>query len=802
MIQKVNYIAIAFLTFISIFPNQKILADNSIQVSNNQVSTKIDSQNSYQINIDAWLSIIQHSQGKLSPQELALIKSAIANSYFQTGKYAAAVEYWRSAININESNQQTLLLANNLNNIAQAYLGLGQTLLAEKKLNEAIIIAKEEEQLNSILSSAYLALSNIEKIKGEYIRAETYSNDSLKYASGSEEKIAANHNLSQIFYLHSQKLAKKIEDISPQDLDIESLEEKITSYLDRALSAANKSIELSESENSQSLITVEAYLQLIKLSSQSKQFKSDYYLKKAETILAALPNSTRKVYALINLSEFKQNPVPSLKQATEIAEHLEDNRATSFGLGRLGQYYEQEKQYPEALDWTNKAILAASKTQTHKSLYQWHWQKGRIYNSLGQTDKSISAYDQAIASLQKIRTELARSPNEQLDFSQEIEPVYRELLQLLLSHPTSEQIDQALAIRDLLQLSELENFFGDDCLELISRTNKLLPQETGLIHTIILPEATHVIFKQGKQSTSIQIDITQSRLEKLVGQWRYSLENQVEETYFSLGKNMYNLLIKPIERELALNQPDTLIFMNDGILKNVPMAALHDGQQFLVENYAVNVSLSLNLRIRDERTFTPKAQVLAFGLSEETENFSALPHVKQEIRSINELITVKQFLNTEFIPTRVEKALIENNYPIVHFATHGKFDGTLEESFLETYQGRISLEDLENILNEHQLTFPDNPIDLLVLSACETASINNRATLGMAGIAIRAGVRNAVGSLWSVSDRSEVYLIKEFYDGLIREQLSPEESLRQAQMKMIGAEFHPSVWANLILISS
>ena len=800
MIQKTNYIAILFLTFLSIFSHHKLLANNLNQERNKQVSTQINSQNSYQINIDTWLSIIKQNRDKLSPQELALIQSAIANSYFQTGKYAAAVEYWRSAININEANQQTLLLANNLNNIAQAYLGLGQTLLAEKKLNKAILIA-QEEQLNSILSSAYLALSNIEKIKGEYIKAEIYSNNSLKYASSPREKIAAHHNLSQIFYLHSQKLARKIEDISSEDLDIESLEAKITSYLNQALSAAHKSIEFSE--NSQSLVAVEAYLQLIKLSSQSQQFKPDYYLNKAETILAALPNSTHKVYALINLSEFKPNPISTLKHATEIAEHLEDNRAASFSLGRLGRYHEQEKQYPEALDWTNQAILAASRTQTHKSLYQWHWQKGRIYASLGQTKPAIIAYNKAISSLQNIRTELARSPNEQLDFSQEIEPVYRELLQLLLSHPTSEQIDQALAIRDLLQLSELENFFGDDCLELISRPNKLLPQKTGLIYTIILPEATYVIFKQGKHSTSVQkIDITQFQLEKLVGQWRYSLENQVEETYFSLSQNMYALLIKPINSELALNRPDTLIFINDGILRNVPMAALHDGQQFLVENYALNVSLSLNLRLRDERTFTPKTQVLAFGLSEETQNFSALPHVKQEIRSISELITVKQFLNTEFIPNQVEKALIANNYPIVHFATHGKFNGTLEDSFLSTYQGQISLKDLENILNEHQLTFPDNPIDLLVLSACETASSNNRATLGMAGIAIRAGVRNAVGSLWSVSDRSEVYLIKEFYDSLIGDGISPQEALRQAQIKMIGAEFHPSVWANLILLAS
>jgi len=111
-----------------------------------------------------------------------------------------------------------------------------------------------------------------------------------------------------------------------------------------------------------------------------------------------------------------------------------------------------------------------------------------------------------------------------------------------------------------------------------------------------LPETTHVIFQQGEEIKRITIDITQPQLEELVRQWRYSLEDQTEENYLALSKRMYDLLIKPLQSELSKKRLETLIFVNDGLLKNVPMAALYDGQKFLVEDYALGVSLSLNLQ--------------------------------------------------------------------------------------------------------------------------------------------------------------------------------------------------------------
>lgn len=789
MFCQLKYILIICLTSLLLPLNQKLLAEDFTQGDSQQLLNEIE----------LWLVVIQQNSEQLSLQELALIESNIASNYLHMGNYAAAIQHWESAIKIYRTHQQPQLLAANLSDLAQAYLGLGQTLLAEKKINEAILIA-EPEKLSNILHSSYLTLGNIQKVQGKYLEAENNLSSSLKYAAEPEEKVTAHNNLSQVFYAQSQKLEKQAQDIAAEELDSKELPNQARDYWQRSWLTARRAI--SAGETIKSLVTVEAYLQILKLGSEVDDFNPTPYFIKAETILSTLLPSTRKVYALISLSNFSPTPVPLLTSALSIAQDLEDHRSASLTWGQLGKYYEQKKQYQPALESTNQAISAAKKAQTNRSLYQWYWQKGRIYTSLGQTEPAILAYNQALASLQKISSELARIPHEQLDFSREIEPVYRELLQLLLSEPNPEQIQQAIAIRDLLQLSELENFFGDDCLTLRSEPNRLLPDQIGLIYTIILPETTHVLFQQGEAIKSITIDITQPQLEELVRQWRYSLEDQTEENYLALSKRMYDLLIKPIQSELSKKRLTTLIFVNDGILKNVPMAALNDGQKFLVEDYALGVSLSLNLQIQANEaneSFTARTRVLAFGLSEQIANLPALPYVKQEIQSIGQIVEVKQVLDSDFTSRRVEKELMNRTSPLVHFATHGKFGGLPENSFLSTHQERLSLLDLENILSQHQTKWVNNPIKLLVLSACSTAAGNKRATLGLTGVAIRSGVPNVIGSLWSVNDRAEVALIEQFYRSLVQEGMSPSQALRQAQIKMIGERtVHPAIWSNLI----
>jgi len=89
----------------------------------------------------------------------------------------------------------------------------------------------------------------------------------------------------------------------------------------------------------------------------------------------------------------------------------------------------------------------------------------------------------------------------------------------------------------------------------------------------------------------------------------------------------------------------------------------------------------------------------------------------------------------------------------------------------------------------------------MVLSACDTAAGDSRATLGMSGVAARSGVNNTLGSLWSVNDQQIVTLIDGFYNNWINDELTLSEALRQAQLDLIKSpDYHPSNWSSMILL--
>jgi CHAT domain-containing protein len=229
------------------------------------------------------------------------------------------------------------------------------------------------------------------------------------------------------------------------------------------------------------------------------------------------------------------------------------------------------------------------------------------------------------------------------------------------------------------------------------------------------------------------------------------------------------------------------------------MAALHDGQKFLVENYAVTNSLGLNIRTKQANSDVKKA--LVFGLTEGTERFAPLPYVKQEIEKLGELVDEEQFLNDKFSYQNFKQQIESSKSSIVHIATHGQFGGTLENTFLQAYKNQISLNELGITLSSHNTSFPNDPIQLLVLSACDTAASNTRATLGMSGVAVKAGVSNVLGSLWSINDQQIVSLVDGFYSNWIKAGLSKSEALRQAQLDLIKSpNYHPSNWASMLLI--
>jgi CHAT domain-containing protein len=158
-------------------------------------------------------------------------------------------------------------------------------------------------------------------------------------------------------------------------------------------------------------------------------------------------------------------------------------------------------------------------------------------------------------------------------------------------------------------------------------------------------------------------------------------------------------------------------------------------------------------------------------------------------------------LNQSFTQTQLAGKLESIAFPIVHLATHGQFSSQAENTFLLTWEGRIQAKDLDQLLRDRQNR---PPIELLILSACQTATGDKRAALGLAGVAVRSGARSTIASLWSVQDDSTATLITQFYKALKQPGITRSEALRQAQLSLLRSPDyqHPYYWAPFVLVGN
>ncbi|MBF2067555.1 MAG: CHAT domain-containing protein [Calothrix sp. C42_A2020_038] len=269
-------------------------------------------------------------------------------------------------------------------------------------------------------------------------------------------------------------------------------------------------------------------------------------------------------------------------------------------------------------------------------------------------------------------------------------------------------------------------------------------------------------------------------LVNLVSKFRASIVNPnlPREQYLKTGKELHELLITPLEKNLQAQGINNLIFCLGGGLRTVPLAALHDGEKFLIEKYSLGIIPAFNLLDFQIANIT-QTQVLAMGASQfQTE--PPLPAVPIEISSIiSDKWQGKSLLNQEFTPVNLKKQRAAYPFGIVHLATHAELSpGSVEESYIQFWDTKVRLDELKTL----ELDRP--PVQLLVLSACRTAVEDPQAELGFAGLAVQSGAKAAIASLWSVDDAGTLPLMTQFYQKLKAIPIK-SEALRQTQIAML-----------------
>ncbi|MCC0178008.1 CHAT domain-containing protein [Waterburya agarophytonicola K14] len=577
-------------------------------------------------------------------------------------------------------------------------------------------------------------------------------------------------------------------------------------------------------------LSLQVNLATINLLSDSPQWQdSQKLITPIQDEFARLPNNRANIDRKVNfahalmklnrrsaLKKTHKTNIPNLsaidellKETIEQAKAIDYQKAQSYSWGLRGQIKEELQSFDLAKKYTQQALILGQRLNAPEIVYLWQWQLGRINKALGELPEAITHYSRGVELLKSLSQDLvAIDPDVQYSFREGVEPVYRQLVSLLLTAESGKEIPQGNLERgreviESLQLAELNNFFREACLDAQVVNIDSVDNRAAVIYPIILGDRLEVILSlPDRPLQHYATDIDRDKLEATIDQFRQSIVVRSRRHFYDPAKQLYDLLIRPALKDLTKNKIETLVFVPDGSLRNIPLGALYDGKQYLIENY--NVALTPGLQLLAPRPIEQvKLKTIAVGLTQSRQGFSALDFVNSELEQINDTVDSVILVDREFTSEALKQEIQHSDYPIVHIATHGQFSSSIEDTFLLAWDDRIDINQLDNILQTRNLN-QKNAIELLVLSACETATGDNRAALGLAGMAVRAGARSTLATLWSVNDRATTKLMSDFYHELSDNHLAKADAVRQAQLSLLhspGYE-HPFYWAPYVLLGN
>lgn len=559
-----------------------------------------------------------------------------------------------------------------------------------------------------------------------------------------------------------------------------------------------------------------------------------------------------------------------LERARELAR--QGNRSLAVeALDALAQLYEDHHRDPDALILTQQAIEQAHSLApgaAARLLIDLEWRQARLLRAGGREAPALAAYQRAVSHIESVRQDIPiEYENGRSSFQATLEPIYLGYTDLLLrqldkqpAEVQAAQLPKVLNALEWIRQAELQDFLGDRCaLEAVQGSDSArVPSGAAVLYPVILPDRVELLLQTSsgiqRQTTAIAGATLRATAQTLADALRNGLEDYLEP-----ARQLNDWLLKPFADVFAAQHIDSLVLVPEGALRLVPMAALHDGQQFVIEKYAVSMVTGMTMT----HTGVPAGQMAAslmVGLSEpgpvvdkhsrllseqiqqsdaaekdrrgrglartidlrsmrvlrsaapsgqpssrQIEDLRAsltLPGVKEEIEALRGILHGNALLDAQFTVGQLRQQAESGDYRIVHIASHGVFGGNAETSFILAYDDLITMNGLQGLLKAAKLQ--STPIELLSLSACETAEGNDRSPLGISGAAIKARARSVLGTLWPVADEVAKALMKSFYDGIANARLSKTEALRRAQLEWIRHPdwSHPFYWAPFIIIGN
>jgi len=608
-------------------------------------------------------------------------------------------------------------------------------------------------------------------------------------------------------------------------------------------------------------------------------------LEKLFTEIAAIDSATERTRYYLNLAKTAKSHG---NRAYKLAQNaLEKARLDVFNItnkflqlelsNSLAELYEEQGLDQPALELSEQASRLPEQMNADDLMLQNEWRKGRIYQRQARDDHALAAFGKAVDHIQAIRMDIpVKYEDGKSSFRETMEPIFLDYAHQLLKKATnqkgeSKQRTLRLARQAIEQIkqTELEDFLGGRCLIEGVQHNELenIDHQAAIIYPIILPDRLELLVGIGSTIRQYTQPISKEQISeqaiKLSKSLRTRPSDQNAEGYRLPAEALYQWIIAPVKKDLIENKIKTIVIVPDGVLRLVPFAALFDGAEFLVENYAIAISPGMSLlgmgsrnkKSQNYRTLLagiskpgpvvkklPEAVITAALLmnprstvqsessrtrsilntfshflsditdEDEDENENkrtavihrlqeelSLPGVKAELESLKNTLKNNTLFNEQFTVKNFHQLVSDKPYEIIHIASHGFFSSDANSSFLMAYDDILKLDDFKILLEKNKNT--GSIIQLLTLSACETAEGDDRAPLGFTGIALQANALSALGTLWPIDDTAAPHLMDQFYSRLMQD-TGKAESLRQAQRALLKSPDmrHPYFWSPFILV--
>ena len=551
--------------------------------------------------------------------------------------------------------------------------------------------------------------------------------------------------------------------------------------------------------------------------------EAENYATQAYDLAAAMPRSVETMNLLLKTGNALQHVAGHLPARSKLAgeaahrafvtalrcaDTLKDEQAKGYALGYDGRVYEQAGELQKAFDLTRKALFSAQLSASREQLALWQWQLARLHVASGNGEAALAAYKRALAEIQLLKQSAPSQCSEcALSFKDFIEPVYKGLLALMFSR--ADKVDAGGTQRSLSEIrdaiesfraAELQDFFKDACVtpRQDSGTAFTPPPSTAFVYYTILPKQLEILvhYPTGLKRYTSAID--SRTLTREIVLFRSSLSLNFDN-YLGNAKRLYNVMLDPLQKDLASENIKTLVIVPDGALRTIPVAALHDGNAFVVSSYAVAVTQGVQLT--DTSAVSKDFRgVLMAGISEGVLDFPALPSVTSELSGIAVIFDGTTILNSDFKVNALKANIEKRPYSIIHLATHGEFAGDINNMFILAYDGLVKFDQLDRFIRVTK--YKETPLELLTLSACKTASGDERAALGLAGIAVKAGAKSTMAALWEIDDKATSELIIEFYRQLKVPGIAKSQALKNAQVKLMTSYSHPYYWSPFLLVGN